>query len=233
MGYSVLAFFIALIAGLTLWCPPQWTRRALMQRLTMKRLFTFPRLNFDLHRILGFYAFLPLFVICFTGLIFSLGWFNKSFYAIVSGGEGLQPNMIPVSDTLQTSSRVVEPLDSLFYRLKAESSEAKKLSFSLPSKKDGVFRVSVGHRRGSRSRTDYLFFDRHTLKPCKGSGPFTGKYEDASAVHKLRRMNLALHGGSILGLFGKSIMLLASLIGASLPITGFVIWHRKNRRKAR
>ncbi|GAE18768.1 putative iron-regulated transmembrane protein [Bacteroides pyogenes DSM 20611 = JCM 6294] len=50
----------------------------------MKRLFTFPRLNFDLHRILGFYAFLPLFVICFTGLIFSLGWFNKSFYAIVS-----------------------------------------------------------------------------------------------------------------------------------------------------
>lgn len=233
VGYSVLAFFIALIAGLILWWPPQWTRRALMQRLTMKRPFTFPRLNFDLHRILGFYAFLPLFVICFTGLIFSLGWFNKSFYAIVSGGEGLQPNMIPVSDTLQTSSRVVEPLDSLFYRLKAESPEAKKLSFSLPSKKDGVFRVSVGHRRGSRSRTDYLFFDRHTLKPLQGSGPFTGKYEDASVVHKLRRMNLELHDGSILGLFGKSIMFLASLIGASLPITGFVIWHRKNRRKMR
>ncbi|WP_235343062.1 PepSY domain-containing protein [Bacteroides pyogenes] len=96
-----------------------------------------------------------------------------------------------------------------------------------------MFRVSVGHRRGSRFRTDYLFFGRYTLKPLQGSGPFTGKYEDASAVHKLRRMNLALHDGSILGLFGKSIMFLASLIGASLPITGFVIWHRKNRRKAR
>ena len=42
---------------------------------------------------------------------------------------------------------------------------------------------------------------------------FTGKYEDASAVHKLRRMNLELYDGSILGLFGKSIMFLASLIG--------------------
>lgn len=231
VGYSVLVFFITLIAGLILWWPRKWNRRALVQRLTMKRPFTFGRFTFDLHRILGFYAFLPLIVICFTGLIFSLGWFNKAVYTVVSGGESLQPNVVPVSDTLQMSSRVNEPLDTLFYLLKAESPEAKKLSFSLPSKKDGVFRVSVGHRRASRSRTDYLFFDRYTLKPLQGWGPFAGTYEEASAAHKLRRMNLELHDGSILGLFGKIVMFFASLIGASLPITGFIIWRRKTRKR--
>ena len=44
-------------------------------------------------------------------------------------------------------------------------------------------------------------------------------------------MNLEIHDGRIWGLPGKIIMFLASLTGASLPVTGFIIWYRKRRKR--
>lgn len=43
----------------------------------------------------------------------------------------------------------------------------------------------------------------------------------------MMRINLDIHEGRILGFWGKVLMCAASLIGASLPITGFVIWWRR------
>ncbi|MDD4418797.1 MAG: PepSY domain-containing protein [Bacteroides graminisolvens] len=40
-----------------------------------------------------------------------------------------------------------------------------------------------------------------------------------------------MHTGSILGLPGRIIVFLASLIIASLPVTGFIIWWRKKKKR--
>jgi len=37
--------------------------------------------------------------------------------------------------------------------------------------------------------------------------------------------------GSILGLPGKVLAFFASLIGATLPVTGFIIWWGKGKKK--
>ncbi|MCM0207760.1 PepSY domain-containing protein [Bacteroides fragilis] len=231
VGYSVLIFLITLITGIVLWWPRRWTRKALVQRLTMRRPCTFSKLNFDLHNVVGFYASFLLFILCFTGLIFSLNWFSKAVYGITSGGEELKPYVLPLSDTLQVGSRVEAPLDLLYTRLRSEEPAAKTFYFALPGQADGVFRVSVVHKRGSYYRTDNLFFDQYTLVPLKGSGPYAGKYTEASAADKFRRMNLEIHDGRIWGLPGKILMFFASLIGASLPLTGFIIWYRRHRKK--
>lgn len=42
-------------------------------------------------------------------------------------------------------------------------------------------------------------------------------------------MNYDIHVGSVLGLTGKFIAFFASLISASLPITGFLIWWGKQK----
>jgi uncharacterized iron-regulated membrane protein len=220
VGYSVLIFLITLITGVILWWPRSWTRKALVQRLTLKRPFTFSRLNFDLHNVAGFYAALVLAVLCFTGLIFSLNWFSRGVYSITSGGEELKPYVLPVSDTLQVVNRVTNPLDRLYTQLRLEEPAAKTFYFALPGQADGVYRVSVVHKRGSYYRTDNLFFDRYTLVSLKGAGPYAGKYTEASPADKFRRMNLEIHDGRIWGLPGKIIMFLASLTGASLPVTG-------------
>ena len=231
VGYSVLIFLITLITGVILWWPRSWTRKALVQRLTLKRPFTFSRLNFDLHNVAGFYAALVLAVLCFTGLIFSLNWFSRGVYSITSGGEELKPYVLPVSDTLQVVNRVTNPLDRLYTQLRLEEPAAKTFYFALPGRADGVYRVSVVHKRGSYYRTDNLFFDRYTLVSLKGAGPYAGKYTEASPADKFRRMNLEIHDGRIWGLPGKIIMFLASLTGASLPVTGFIIWYRKRCKR--
>lgn len=231
VGYSVLIFLITLITGVILWWPRSWTRKALVQRLTLKRPFTFSRLNFDLHNVAGFYAALVLAVLCFTGLIFSLNWFSRGVYSITSGGEELKPYVLPVSDTLQVVNRVTNPLDRLYTQLRLEEPAAKTFYFALPGQADGVYRVSVVHKRGSYYRTDNLFFDRYTLVSLKGAGPYAGKYTEASPADKFRRMNLEIHDGRIWGLPGKIIMFLASLTGASLPVTGFIIWYRKRCKR--
>lgn len=48
---------------------------------------------------------------------------------------------------------------------------------------------------------------------------------------KLTNMNYDIHVGQIAGLPGKIIAFLASLICASLPITGFIIWLGKRKKK--
>ena len=47
---------------------------------------------------------------------------------------------------------------------------------------------------------------------------------------KMNDMNYDLHVGQVLGLPGKIIAFLASLICASLPITGFIIWWGKRNK---
>ncbi|MFC1223951.1 PepSY domain-containing protein [Pedobacter sp. BG31] len=43
-------------------------------------------------------------------------------------------------------------------------------------------------------------------------------------------MNYDIHVGAILGLPGKVMAFFASLIAASLPITGFIIWWGKKKK---
>jgi uncharacterized iron-regulated membrane protein len=51
-----------------------------------------------------------------------------------------------------------------------------------------------------------------------------------SAGQKINEMNYDIHVGNILGLPGKIIAFLASLICSSLPITGFIIWLGKRKK---
>ena len=44
-------------------------------------------------------------------------------------------------------------------------------------------------------------------------------------------MNYDIHVGAIGGLAGKIIAFLASLICASLPVTGFYIWWNKKKKR--
>lgn len=234
VGYSVLLFLITLITGILLWWPKRWSWKAARQRLTFRKKLTLSKLNFDLHHVVGGYAALLLMILCFTGLIFSLHWFSNVVYAVTSGGEELKPYTLPVSDTLQIVRPLEEPLDRLYHQLRHDEPQAKTFYFALPSQPEGVIRVSIVHKRGSYYQTDNLFFDRYTLASLPGSGPYAGRYTEASPADKFRRMNLEIHDGRIFGLTGKILMFLASLVGASLPVTGFVIWWKKKspaRRK--
>jgi len=231
VGYSVIVFVITLITGIVLWWPKKWNRRTIKRNFIFRKRAPLSRINFDLHNVLGGYATLILLILSLTGLIWSFEWFSKSVYSLTSGGKELIPYTLPQSDTLNISHRKPNALDKLYIQLREEEPEATTFYFALPGKNDGVIRVSIVHERGSYYKTDNLFFDQYTLKPLEGSGPYAGRYSEASAADKLRRMNLEIHDGRIFGLFGKILVFIAALIGASLPVTGVIIWYRKKRKK--
>lgn len=55
-------------------------------------------------------------------------------------------------------------------------------------------------------------------------------YEDKTAGQKFRELNYELHVGNALGLTGKILVFIVSLIAASLPLTGFLIWSNLLRQ---
>jgi uncharacterized iron-regulated membrane protein len=75
-------------------------------------------------------------------------------------------------------------------------------------------------------RSDSYTFDQYSGKILK-----TQLYQTKSPGRKMNDANYDIHVGQILGLPGKIIAFFASLICASLPVTGFMVWWGKRNKK--
>lgn len=106
-------------------------------------------------------------------------------------------------------------------------------SFADPSKASSTIGITIYPTAGKYYNNRSFTFDQHTGKEIKGNPVFATSYEEAGFGAKLRRMNYDIHVGSILGLPGKIIAFFAALIGASLPVTGFLVWWGKRKKKSK
>ena len=75
-----------------------------------------------------------------------------------------------------------------------------------------------------------MFYDQYTFEELPAKSIY-GRMAKASMADKLIRMNYDIHTGAIIGIAGKILMFFASLIAASLPVTGFYIWCGRNKKK--
>jgi uncharacterized iron-regulated membrane protein len=115
-------------------------------------------------------------------------------------------------------------------KLVAALNIADEIDVHFPSSPTSSIYVFVKRDEGTYWRSDYRYFDQYTLEEI--SAPHLwGKFEEATAADKLLRMNYDIHVGAILGLPGKILAFFASLIVASLPITGFLIWLKRREVK--
>lgn len=105
------------------------------------------------------------------------------------------------------------------------------MAFPEPSERKATIYVTVYPSADKFYDIRSYTFDQFTLKQIPGRAVFDEPYAKADFGDKLRRMNYDIHVGSILGLPGKVLAFFVSLIGASLPITGFIIWWGKRPKK--
>lgn len=232
VGWAVLIFVIVLITGIVLWIPKRWNKKSLKPRLTIKKKAGFFRLNYDLHNVLGIYAALIALVIALTGLTWSFEWYANSYYKVISGGKEPKEWQVAQSDTTATSS-FENTADILWSRVKAEYPIGTEGSFifDFPDKKADAFRIGFNSANNDTYyKRHFRFFDQYTLKELEGGGMYGIKYEDSSAGDKFYRMTYDIHVGAIGGFAGKLLVFLASLITASLPITGFILWWKKRKK---
>jgi len=221
---ATLIFVIMLITGLVLWWPKN--RKASKQRFTIKWNARWRRRNYDLHNVLGFYAMAIGLVLGTTGLVWGFQWFAKSYYWTAGGNKDLM-YIEPASDTTLVSTAITAPIDRVWELMRREHPRAEGIEVHIPETASAPIAANANPEGETYWQRDYRYFDQYSLRELSVDHIY-GRYANANAADKLMRMNYDLHTGAVIGLPGKILMFFASLIIASLPITGFLIW--KGRR---
>lgn len=224
---ATLVFLVMMISGLILWWPKN--KAAKKQRFTIKWSAGWRRKNYDLHNVLGFYMTWIAIFLAITGLVFGFQWFAKSLYLITSGGETMVEHTHPVSDTTKTAS-FANMADHLWQEHRAGLKENESIGVYFAGIPTDPVEIAINHKPGTYYNSDYYHYDQYTGKELPATGSYAGKFEDAPLADKIVRMNYDMHVGAILGLPGKILAFFASLIAASLPVTGFYIWLGRKKK---
>jgi uncharacterized iron-regulated membrane protein len=228
---STLMFVVLLFSGLILWWPKN--KAASKQRFTIKWNAKWRRVNYDFHNVLGFYITWIIIFIALSGMVMGFQWFAKSVYFVSSGGKTLNQFEETYSDTtrnakLQLNASAADQLWKSY--LDADPKFNGSLDVHVPENEKASIEIAKNPDPETYWKADYSYFDQHTLKEIEVKHVF-GKLKNATVADKIMRMNYDIHVGSIAGLPGKIIAFFASLIAASMPITGVLIWIGRNKKK--
>jgi uncharacterized iron-regulated membrane protein len=225
VGVSVIIFVVIMITGIVLWWPKRKSDRK--RSFTIKWGARWRRVNYDLHNVLGFYATSIVLILAFTGLAISFEWVNTAFYKVANLGKDYPSEKMEVnSDSLQkVVARKIPVIDVAFDWALSHSPRAEMFLIHNDPAKAGALGVLAYAQSMHYNDRDGYEFDKYNGKLLQ-SLPESKK----SAGLKMNEMNYDIHVGHILGLPGKIIAFLASLISASLPITGLIIWLGKRKK---
>ncbi|WP_109300572.1 PepSY domain-containing protein [Aquimarina sp. AU474] len=230
VSYSVLLFLIILISGLILWWPrntKNWRQRLKFDWNSKTR---WKRKNFDLHTVVGFYISSLGLVLAFTGCVMAFNWFYFIAYK-ATGGDKAPQFIIPESVSAVLVEKGQKPAyDRLIPLLSKTYKSAKAFELHYPENDSTTVLVEVSNSEGLYYNMDYLFFDQNTLQEIETTSIY-GKYKDAKFADKVIRMNYDIHIGAIGGIVGKIIAFLVSLICASLPVSGILLWYGRKYKK--
>lgn len=225
---ATLIFVVMLLSGIVLWWPRK--KKHARQRFSIRWNAKWKRVNYDLHNVLGFYAWAVAILLACTGLVWGFQWWANGWYK-AAGGEKSLVYSEPVSDTTQVYPVDAPAIDKVFAIMQQEYPNARTLEVHIPVTAASPVSANANPDDETYWKLDYRYYDQYTLEELPVDHIY-GRYHEASAADKLMRMNYDIHTGAILGLPGKFLVFFASLLCASLPITGFIIWWgRKNKKK--
>ncbi|WP_264529436.1 PepSY-associated TM helix domain-containing protein [Flavobacterium sp. N502540] len=225
---SVWIFLIELITGLILWWPKKWNRTTRQQSFTIKTKASFKRLNYDLHNVPGFYNLLPALMITITGLIIVNTPLNKATHAIFNGTPHAFQTMSKIKPDYD-STKTVMPLNIILKNLYAKDKTVQEVRLSVAGKDSitsyfAVAAEKIGLKGIENGRTFSI-------------NKYTGKeIEIPSKVIKgleIDGMTMNLHIGFWAGWIGKVFTLIVGLICMFLPVTGFIIWYGRQKKKTK
>jgi uncharacterized iron-regulated membrane protein len=124
----------------------------------------------------------------------------------------------------------VPAMDRVFALMQKEYPSAEAIEVHVPETKASPIAANANPDGDTYWQVDYRYFDQHTLKEASVDHVW-GRFKDADGADKLLRMNYDIHTGAVLGLPGKILAFFASLICASLPISGVYIWWGRRNKK--
>ncbi|MEM0941453.1 MAG: PepSY-associated TM helix domain-containing protein [Bacteroidota bacterium] len=226
IGFAGLIMIVLAISGLVIWWPK--TLRSLKQRLKIKWKAAFKRVNWDLHAVGGVYTYLFILFFATTGLVWSYSWWKNGIVRLL-GDDPKEIFVFPEPPKIDESN-YLDGMDIAYLDALTKNREWTKIYFSVPKATMDKGRISTGiyyNRKDSWWNTnDYYYYD-----PKTGEQYDTFTHDEKLLSEKWRHSNYDMHVGSIYGLPTKIIAFICALFFAFLPISGFLIWWDKQKKK--
>ncbi len=231
VSYSTLVFVITLITGLVWWYPRKWNKSTREKSFKIKWKANWKRINLDFHNVLGFYSLVILLILSLTGMVYGIAWFEQLLYRATNWGAPMEEYPEQLSDSADAGHAIPfgRIVDESFVTVTSRNLKVGNFLIQLPdmARKTSSLSIQALPNTGTYYRHVYYAFDRYTGKELPRSEIYGEPFEKSTTGQQIRRMNYDIHVGSIWGLPGKILAFFASLIGASLPITGFIIWYNR------
>lgn len=217
VGYGTLVFLILLITGIVLWWPRNKAGRKQRFRFQWKPTTKWKRKNYDLHNVLGFYMTWVSVFLAITGLVMAFGWFKDAWFFTLSGGETPE-----FRKPAGYKSIVGDPLDIVWERFNRQYPDFDGWieMYHSTTPEESVFYRCDPLPEGWDVNESVL--NPYTLEPLANENPL---------AHVMLRSNYSIHVGEIWGIPTKILAFGASLIAASLPVTGLLIWWGRRKKK--
>lgn len=226
--WSTVIFIILLISGLVMWWPKNKAVAGKRLRFKWKSTTGWKRKNYDLHQILGFYIVLIAFFTALSGLCMVLPAVENVVQFVLSGGKERALKAISTHcqqvDPLQQVMMEKTPLDRMLVQAVTGDPDAAEYRFYMPKDASAPLLLkSYQDGQGHNWSQQYAFDQNSAVMKTRLS------FSALSAAEQVHEATYDIHVGAILGLPGKIMVFLTSLIAASLPLSGFLIW--RSRRK--
>ncbi|MXY15571.1 MAG: PepSY domain-containing protein, partial [Acidobacteria bacterium] len=225
-----LGFLFLIVSGLYLWWPSSRNRAAWRQALWFRRGLTGRARDYNWHRVIGFWAAVPLAVIVASGATISYQWAANLVHRLAGDAPPYQQSPRPwESDAPDQPSVPPDPatplveLQTLVTRAGADMPEWRTITVDFPESIHEPLVIAVDRGTGRQpSRSEDLLFDRTT-------GDLVGRagYPTFSRGFQIRRWLRFAHTGEVYGVIGQSIAGVVSLGVAVVVWTGLAMtWRR-------
>lgn len=219
IGIAAFFFLVLGISGIILW----WRGwRKIKRNLTINYKANWKRINFDIHNIIGFFAFIFLSISAFTGihLIFNAP-FEKAVNSLTTTPNRLPPPISKTSGEKKTLTlgEIKRISDNLW-------KEAETIWIYPPAKADAAFMVrkkfpSEYHPSGK----SFLYFDQYSGKLLRAENAL-----QAPTATRFINNLYPIHIGRFGGLTTKVWQVCIGLTPAILFLTGLLMYLNRQRK---
>ena len=238
-GACNLAFLVLVVTGAYLWLPKAWTRLQLSNITWFRRGLPGKARDFNWHNTIGFWSFVPLFVVVLSATVISYPWASNLVYRAV--GEHPPAAQRPAGSQGERGAKAAElialaDLDRHLTRAERQVAGWRTIALRVPTSDTAPLVFTIDQGSGGQPQK------RGTLTLDRATGDVV-KWETFSSTSPGRRLRTILrfaHTGEVLGLPGQTIAGIASAgavvlvyTGLALALRRFVAWRRRSNVDAR
>lgn len=219
IGIITILFLLLIVTGAILWYPKKWNHKSARNSFVLKLRGNSFAVNYNLHKILGFYIIIPSIILCLTGITMAFDPLEIAFLKSVQADSQYESYMENMEAESLSENSAVIPYEELIQSVLQIHSSNNEIQVTIPA-------TDNPHYLLFKTEENTFYIDRSNGSSINLSPQTLKSLEIKNGISQL-------HTGKMLGIIYKIILFVTALIIFSLPITGLVIWYKKRTKKSK